>query len=86
MDAALQELGSGTEPDDRPLWGKAYPVPVKKEKPGHHALSKRCPGLIPSALAVLPENPSLIPEAGCGQRPHNISFLLMPDWCAKKLK
>ena len=39
MDAALQELGSGTEPDDRPLWGKAYPVSVKKEKPGHQEAS-----------------------------------------------
>ena len=29
MDAALQELGSGVKPDDSPLWGQAYPVPVK---------------------------------------------------------
>lgn len=28
----------------------------------------------------------LIPEAGCGQRPHNVFLLLMPDWYAEKSK
>ena len=31
MDTALPELGSGAEPDDRPLWGQAYPVSVKRK-------------------------------------------------------
>ena len=29
MDAALQELGPGVKPADRPLWGKVHPVSVK---------------------------------------------------------
>lgn len=29
---------------------------------------------------------SLIPEAGCGRRPHIIFLLLMPGWYAKNLK
>lgn len=78
MDAAVQKLGSGSQPDDRPLWRQAYPVSVK-EMTGTPHLIRKCPGLIPSALAVLAEITSLIPEAGCGQRPHNISLLLMPD-------
>jgi hypothetical protein len=45
---------------------KGLPGTCKKKKPGHHILFKKCPGLIPSALAVLPEKPSLIPEAGRG--------------------
>ena len=31
MDAALQELGPSVKPDDRPLWGKAYPAPVERK-------------------------------------------------------
>ena len=31
MDTALSELGSGAQPDDRPLWGQAYPVSVKRK-------------------------------------------------------
>lgn len=31
MDTALQELGPGVEPADRPLWGKAHPAPVKRK-------------------------------------------------------
>ena len=45
MDAAVQELGPGAQPDDRPLWRQAYPVSVKKEKPGHHILSENVPAL-----------------------------------------
>lgn len=53
-----------------------------KEKPERHISSKRS-GPIPSALAVLPEIPHLILEAGCGQSPRT-DFLLLPDWCAQK--
>ena len=31
MDAAVQELGSGAQPDDCPLWRQAYPVSVKRK-------------------------------------------------------
>ena len=31
MDTAVQELGSGAQPDDRPLWGQAYPVFIKRK-------------------------------------------------------
>ena len=41
--------------------------------------------LIPSALVLLPENPSLIPEAGCGQRPQK-AMDTMPYFDAKKYK
>ena len=58
----------------------------KKKNRDTTSYPKECPGLIPLALAVLPEIPSLIPEAGCGQRPHIVFLLLMPDWYAEKSK
>ena len=68
MDAEVPELGPGLEPVNYPVWGTAHTAPVKKtgvavsENPCH-------PSLISSAFILLPENPSLIPEAGCGQSP-----------------
>ena len=68
MDTEIPELGSGPEPVNRPVWGTSHGIPVKKT--GMAAYQTAChPSLIPSAFILLPENPSLIPEAGCGQRP-----------------
>ena len=68
MDAEIPELGPGAEPADCPVWGAADGIPVKKDRDG--SIQNLChPSLIPSAFILLPENPSLIPEAGCGQRP-----------------
>ena len=50
---------------------------IKKKKPGRLTLTESRPSLIPSAFKVLPENPSLIPEAGCGQSPQK-AVLGMP--------
>ena len=69
MDTALQELGPGTEPADRPVRGTAYPVPVKGKAGNVTLFLTFQPNLILSALAVLPGSSSLILEAGCGQSP-----------------
>lgn len=69
MDAEIPELGPGAEPADCPVWGTSHGISVNK-KTGMATSPNPChPSLIPSALIVLPENPSLIPEAGCGQGP-----------------
>lgn len=68
VDAEVPELGPGSEPADGAVRGTAHETPVKRtgmavsENPCH-------PSHIPSAFILLPESPSLIPEAGCGQRP-----------------
>ena len=50
----------------------------------HHTLPKTFqPYLIPSALVVLQEISSLIPEGVCEQRSYIISLLLMPNWRTK---
>ena len=66
-------MGSGVEQVDRIIWGKADGIFIRKKKPGRLTLTESRPSLIPSALKVLPENPSLIPEAGCGQSPQKSS-------------
>ena len=68
MDTEIPQLGPGAEPADCPVWGTAYGIPVKKT--GMAVTENIChPSLIPSAFILLPGKPSLIPEAGCGQRP-----------------
>ena len=79
MDTALPELGSGTEPADRPVRGAAYPVPVKGKAGMSYSIRTFQPNLILSALVVLPGLSSLILEAGCGQSPRKARLLLMPD-------
>ena len=34
MDAEIPGLGPGTEPADRPVWGKADPVFIKRKSQG----------------------------------------------------
>ena len=73
MDPKVPELGSGTQPADRPVRGASYGLFIGKENAGT-AAQRVLPfqqNLIPSAFVVLPKIPSLIPEAGCGQRPRN---------------
>lgn len=77
MDPEIPWLGSGAEPVDRIIWGKADGVFIRKKKPGRLILTESRPSLIPSALKVLPEKPSLIPEVGCGQSPQK-AVLEMP--------
>lgn len=85
MDPEVPELGSGAEPADCPVWGTSVKVFIKEKLEGHPLNCAATPAsLIPSAFILLPENPSLIPEAGCGQSPRTDFLLLMPDWCAKK--
>ena len=68
MDAEVPELGPGFEPADCPVWGTAHRIPVKRN--GVAASENLChPLLILSAFILLPKNPILIPEAGCGQSP-----------------
>ena len=69
MDAEIPGVGPGTESADRPVWGKADPVFIKRKSQGGSKRKGSRPRLIPSALRVLPEKPSLIPEAGCGRSP-----------------
>ena len=73
MDPEIPWMGSGAEPVDCIIWGKADRVFIRKKKPGRLTLNEGRPSLIPSAFKGLPENPSLIPEAGCGQSPQKSS-------------
>ena len=73
MDTEIPGMGSGAEPADRAVWGKADCAFIKEKKPGRHTLTESRPGAIPWALKVLPEKPSPIPEAGCGQSPQKSS-------------
>lgn len=86
MDAALQELGPGTEPADRPVRGAVYPAPVKGKAGNATLFQTFQPNLILSALAVLPGSPILILESGCGQSPRKTLLLPMPGQCAKNSK
>ncbi len=87
MDTALPELESGAEPADRPLWGTAHAVFVNG-KSWNVTILRKTLQLYPilSALAVLPELPILILEAGCGQSPRKAFLPLMPILYAKNSK
>ena len=70
MDSEIPWLGSGAEPADCPIWRTVERLSVDREWPG--TAQTVTPGhLILLALAVLPEMPNLIHEAGCGQRPRS---------------
>lgn len=56
MDAEVPELGSGTEPTDRAVWGKTDPIFIKRKARAAIAQAGR-PSLNPLALIGLPENP-----------------------------
>ena len=73
VDPKVPELGPGTQPADRLVRGASYGLFIGKENAGT-AAQRVLPfqqNLIPSALVVLSKIPSLIPEAGCGQRPQD---------------
>ena len=70
MDAALPQLGPGTQPADSPLRGAADTIPVEKESLGQGAMEKcRCPQPYSVGIYSIAGKPNLIPEAGCGQSP-----------------
>ena len=64
---------------------KGSPAVCKNKKRERQHTEAHRSLLIPSALVLLPENPSLIPEAGCGQRPQK-AMDTMPYFDAKKYK
>ena len=68
MDAALPQLGPGTQPADSPLRGAADTIPVEKESLGQGIMEDAAvPSLIPSASIVLPESPILFQRPGVGR-------------------
>ena len=99
MDSALPELGSGAEPDDRPVWGEAHPVPVKNN--GQHA-SRTALMLKKAGTSHFTKNVPAIPyPIGISSIARNIQpysggrvwaestdsfLLLMPDQHAKNSK
>lgn len=77
MDTEIPELGSGAEPADRPVWGAAHLLPVKRKGGNGSTQKQSIPGPIPSASVLLPQTPNPIPEAECGQSPQK-SNMQMP--------
>lgn len=76
MDSEIPWLGSGAEPADCPIWRTVERLSVDREWPG--TAQTVTPGhLILLALAVLPEMPNLIHEAGVGSA-HDLENLRMP--------
>ena len=74
MDSEIPKLGSGAESAHCPVQRAPDSVSVinSNKKPGMaENIKTSIPGLISSALVVLPEIFHLIPEAGCGQSPQN---------------
>ena len=69
MDAEISELGPGIKSADCPVRGKAHQSPLKMKKRERQPITAYRSHPIPSAFALLPENPNPIPEVGCGQRP-----------------
>ena len=45
VDATLQELGSGTQPANRPVWRTAHTIPVKRKTGTSHLIPKNVPAL-----------------------------------------
>lgn len=70
MDPEIPKLGSGAEAVDYPLRRKTYRISISEKRRNGISLRADRSDLIPSALIVLPEIPTLISETGCGQRPH----------------
>ena len=68
MDAALPQLGSGTQPADSPLQGAADTLSVEKESLGQGTMEGAAvPSLIPSASIALLESPILFQRSGLGR-------------------
>jgi hypothetical protein len=78
----ISRLGSGAEPADRIVWGKADTVFVKEKA---RAAPNRGQPPQPYSIGIksIAKKTSLIPEAGCGQSPQKAILEMPYFWCKK---
>ena len=70
MDAEVPKLGPGIEPADRPVWGTAYGIPVKR-RGWQHMKTPAIPALFHWHLYYCQKIPTLFRRSGVGRAQGN---------------